>query len=250
MISTIAYIYALCEPGTLVIRYVGKSINPIKRLRNHLCDHSSVRKARWLQSLHNQDKAPHVLILEVVNEAYWKEAECFWIAYFRRDGCDLTNHTDGGEGLHNPTEETREKIRSYRKQCFLDQGYKQRIFTPERAEKISKSLSGKPKSAAHVARLPQNQKGYKRNPETVAKVAAMLVGCKHTPETIARMRELHKGNQHGIGNKSRAGQTQSQEERAKKSATLKGRPKSEEHKANIRLAALNRWKKAREQSNE
>jgi len=250
MTKIVAYIYALCEPDTRDVRYVGKSINPIKRLKNYLSDRSSIRKARWLQSLHCQNKAPYILILETVDEVAWEEAERFWISYFRREGCDLTNHTSGGEGLNNPTIETREKIRSSRKQCFLSQDYRKRIFTPERAKKISEALSGRPKSPAHIALLPQNQKGYIRRPEVIAKIAAMQVGRKHSPETISLMREIHKGNQHGIGNKSRAGQIQSLEERAKKSATLKGRPKSEEHKAKLKLAALRRWEKFRKQSNE
>jgi hypothetical protein len=38
------------------------------------------------------------------------EAEMFYIAYFKMLGARLTNSTDGGEGLSNPSEEVRRKI--------------------------------------------------------------------------------------------------------------------------------------------
>src|SRR5437660_1595370 len=100
-------IYALCEPDTKAVRYVGKADSVKARLKNHKNEKRTTRKCRWLASLHRRGLAPVVILLEEVADDSWQTAERRWIAYFRERGCDLCNHTDGGEGLCGASEETR-----------------------------------------------------------------------------------------------------------------------------------------------
>ena len=84
--------------------------------------------------------------------------------------------------------------------------------TPEMAENISKALRGRKHSKEHVAKLPQNQKGFKPNlseetrrkraenarnrivkDETREKCRLIHLGKKKTPEQIAQMREVRLG---------------------------------------------------------
>jgi hypothetical protein len=49
-------------------------------------------------------------ILETGTGLGWQEADRKWIKTFRESGADLVNATDGGDGLCNPSVETRAKI--------------------------------------------------------------------------------------------------------------------------------------------
>jgi predicted GIY-YIG superfamily endonuclease len=53
------YVYALCEPSTGEIRYVGKSRNPVQRLAGHLT--STGRVGSWIATL---ESVPVVRVLE------------------------------------------------------------------------------------------------------------------------------------------------------------------------------------------
>lgn len=93
------YIYALQDPITDEIRYVGKSINPEERLKyhiKHLKREANTWKSRWITKLLNQGLSPQLIILEEV-VGRWQEAEMFWIAYLKSIGCRLTNLTEGGD---------------------------------------------------------------------------------------------------------------------------------------------------------
>ena len=189
------------------------------------------------------------MVLDVVPDSEWQDAERRWITRFRDLGVDLTNLTDGGEGLHNASAETRAKLAAIREAAWSDPETRERLLntlrSPERRAKISAALRGRKKSPEHVAKLPQNQPGWPHSPEWRAKVAESQRGRKHSPETLAKLSALNKGNRYGLGNRSRSGQQISEEERRKHSEALKGRPKSTEHREKIRQGALARWARQR-----
>lgn len=96
------WIYALCDPNTLRVRYVGKSNNPKERLSGHLSERSlraGNEKNAWLKSLLLQGLRPVLIILQEITHGCWAEAERAWICLFRMQGCSLTNTSDGGEGV-------------------------------------------------------------------------------------------------------------------------------------------------------
>lgn len=254
MDSEVAQIYALCEPGTVNVRYVGKSKTLRGRLKSHKNDKGSTRRSRWIRSLKRAGKEPTCIVIdEVPNnpKESWEKAEVKWIKFFRSMGFDLTNHTRGGDGLSGLCEESRRKLSAIQKKRLENPEYRKKIFTPERSKKISESLRGKKKTKKHVAKLPQNQKGYKRN---------------LSEETKSRLSEAGKGN------KRRLGKTHFEEDRKRISEGLKsspnrkraqklseshkkaigkaqaGKEKTEEHKEKMRQAALKRWQKVREES--
>lgn len=94
------YIYALSDPTTSEVRYVGKTINLRKRYLKHLnpsskCKHCSA----WIQGLLKEGLEPNQQVLETLSpDACWEPVEQKWIAYYKAAGCDLTNITAGGEG--------------------------------------------------------------------------------------------------------------------------------------------------------
>lgn len=95
------YIYALCEPETGEIRYVGKANNLRRRMKQHLVNYDSEKtpKAAWLSKLGATGRLPLLRVLEQVPIEDWPRAECDWIATLKAQGCNLTNLKNGGDGV-------------------------------------------------------------------------------------------------------------------------------------------------------
>ena len=129
----------------------------------------------------------------------------------------LLNLTDGGEGLSNPSDSTRKKMRdnnlsgitgmlgkqhsAITKQQMSDSA-KKRGFSEEHRKKISESLKGKKedpevgkrrgKSISEAKKGKSNgREGMKHSEETKAKISAQK-GWKHTEETKQKMRGPRK----------------------------------------------------------
>lgn len=243
-------IYALGEPDDGRVRYVGKAIKPESRFKSHLNEWGYTRKCRWVFRVKRQGKIPRLLILAQCTEANWEQMERLWIRVFRACEPDLLNHTDGGEGLSNFTPAMRKRISDHQKQLWKDPAHRARLITPERAAKISKALSGKKKSAGHVAKLKQNQPGFVRNlsEESLASMKEKLKGNKHalgmihTEETRRKISVRLQGNQHTKDRKIAA------HEKLAKSKTLLGRTKTAEHKAKIAAGLRRRWENPKPRS--
>jgi hypothetical protein len=99
-------IYALADPRTGEVRYVGKTT---QKTRIRLAMHISHAKNRaetsrgcwvthWVNSLLNLDMRPEIFDLEIIPEnGDWTEAECFWIDVMKSWGFNLCNIRAGGE---------------------------------------------------------------------------------------------------------------------------------------------------------
>lgn len=85
------YIYALVDPLTRLVHYVGKANNPELRFTQHLRDEDNKSKAEWIQSLHVQKQTPTLNILEEVSQIKAFEREAWWITYYQNLGHPLTN---------------------------------------------------------------------------------------------------------------------------------------------------------------
>lgn len=120
---TPAYIYALADPRTGDVRYIGKSIKPVARWRRHRKDQTNSRRGRWIRRLAQENLEPLLYILEgpCVN---WEEAERRWIAfYLDTEGIVLTNLTEGGDGLRGALDETRTRMSLAGRARFARTGY-------------------------------------------------------------------------------------------------------------------------------
>lgn len=106
------FIYALCEPGTRTIRYIGKSNSPEDRFQAHL--RRSVKNkshlGSWLRKLKADEKEPALVILKEVLVEDWADEEARYIRSAKILGFKLVNSTDGGEGINNPSVETRKLL--------------------------------------------------------------------------------------------------------------------------------------------
>ena len=110
-------IYALCEFPSQKIRYIGKTVQP---LRLRLAAHVRVSRktprlpvGRWIAKRERDGKNICIKWIETIDDSSgWAEREAYWIAFYRSNGERLLNLTSGGEGLpgHRFSNEHKERI--------------------------------------------------------------------------------------------------------------------------------------------
>ena len=76
MSMRLSFIYALCDPETGEIRYIGQSVDPGHRFYQH-CNPDDTPKGRWIGSLRRKGLLPEMRILDTVprKDAYTREEE-------------------------------------------------------------------------------------------------------------------------------------------------------------------------------
>lgn len=216
------FIYALCEPGTRTIRYIGKTNNPKKRFKEHVnwSSRATTYLGRWLGSLKSP---PEMITIREVDTNGCQE-EIKYIDLGRRLGLALVNATNGGEGTLGfyPSKETREKLSAARKG---------RRLSEETKIKMGESKRGKPRSLETRAKISASKRGvsygYIHSPETRAKISAANIGRvipplssearakisranrgrKHSPEARAKISAANRGANHPLFGKRHSVET-------------------------------------------
>lgn len=88
-------VYALCDPETFEVYYIGCSLDVQRRYLNHFQKSqrkSTTPKHLWLDYLRTQGSLPVLLILEEnLKETDRWEREAYWITYYHKIGAPLTN---------------------------------------------------------------------------------------------------------------------------------------------------------------
>jgi group I intron endonuclease len=178
------YIYGLIDPINNEIRYVGKSVNPIMRLRKHISErfkHDSY-KDRWIRKIISNDTKPEIIIIDEVLNDNWCFWEQFYISYFKMVGARLTNSTIGGDQPPST---------------------KGRKHSDETKKKMSQNKSGKPipwlnekpRSVEHQNNLTKSLKGKKS--EKTGKTYEEIYGVNEGIKLKVKLSEAHKGKYSG-----------------------------------------------------
>ena len=230
-------IYALKDPLSGEIRYVGWSFNPERRLNQHL---SAARKgvqthnAAWLRKLLSLGRKPDVQILESGDGSPF-QAEISWIARMKHQGCRLTNLTNGGDGLFGASASTRAKISRLKSGVKHSEAARARMSegcrSSERARawlgtlhfqnrgrkktalqraRSSEAIRNSPRAQAHIAALSVSNRGRACSRETRDKIRKALTGRTLSLEHRIRL---------SIANGRR---TSTAESRVKTSLAMKG----------------------------
>ena len=141
------------------------------------------------------------------------------IRCFKRMGVELTNQTDGGDGLCSPSEETRRKMSVSRRLVLQNPAARARIFDAARLAVARPDVRRKMSIAATGRRL---------SAEAREKVRAAATGRRHTAETRELLSRI------GVGH------VVTQATRQKLSLALRGRPVAATTLANLRSMATRR----------
>lgn len=191
-----AFVYALCEPGTRTVRYIGLTYDVPMRVKQHITDtikqHTYV--GRWLSGVVKSEKAPEVIVLSEVSREEGPAEEIRFIRNARMLGMRLTNATDGGEGVINPSEETREKESRAKKRMYEER--------PELREKFVRLMKrcwkdpkfrAKRKKTLMANRTPEWRRNFSAvmkaknsQPQVRAKISAAVKARWTDPEYRAR----------------------------------------------------------------
>ena len=240
MVKRTTFIYTLSDPSSMEVRYVGKTVDPKQRLRQHI--HSSKKRylSSWIKSLAINGKSP---LMEVIDQSDddWESLERFYISYFKFLGVRLTNLTDGGDGQHGRvvSQESRMKMRlshlgrrtSESTRLALSKALTGRVLSKETRDKISKANTGK--------KLPPLSVDRKN------KISKSLLGRSMSLKTKMALRRANAGRKMSAETKKKIGEANSNkvftiEHRTAISSALMGKkkpPRSEAHMEN--------WKKSR-----
>jgi hypothetical protein len=185
------YIYALAEPESGEVRYVGKTVRtPEERLRNHIAGsrntNSTIRIHRWLRKI---NVPPQLFIIESVPEDELDDAERHWIFVMRMIGCQLTNLTQGGDGgtmMGEALETITKKARSPESRAKKSADAKARWASPEFHTKLTEiRRNRKAVPPGTYSKIAESQRGKKASPETRAKLSEIHYKRWHTPEAEA-----------------------------------------------------------------
>lgn len=207
------FIYALCEPGTRTIRYIGKANDPAFRFKQHLRQsvQAKTHLGNWLRSLLGEK--PNLIVLREVPDEHREIAEERYIRLARGLGMKLVNGTDGGDGCYNPTPETRAKMGGGNRG---KKGKNHPAF----------GLTRSPETRAAIA---EGQSGEKNHQFGKCGPLSSTYGYVHTSESRALMSAAKKGK------------CPSDAALAAASAATKGVPKSAEHNAKNSAAQKRVW---------
>ena len=168
-------IYCLCDPLSNKVRYVGKTINLYDRIKKHYKNSELKNKTHknvWILSLIKKGQRAKILIVEECESSeQLNEMEIKWIKYFRDNGYDLTNGTDGGTGG---------------------------LLSPESIQKMSNSKRGKKHTEEHKKRISDGNKGRIVTEETRKKIGLAHKGKIISEETKKKFSISHKGKFRGI----------------------------------------------------
>lgn len=201
------FIYALKDPGDASIRYVGFTSKSLKaRLTSHLKDRNPSHRKNWITSLKAKQQRPIIELVADISLDEWGLEERKWIKHFKDIGCELVNHTEGGEGIlgFRHSAETRE---------FLRQNTLKQFESPEARAAVSRQHAGKAIGEEHKkvvgVAAKKRWKLYRESGASMSKEARAILREKATGRVV------------------------SDETKVKLSAVGKGKPKTAEHRAKL-----------------
>jgi group I intron endonuclease len=207
------YIYGLWPPGVEKIpvncRYVGKAVDVARRFKSHLerSRNPRVHCHCWVKSLLDSGVKPVINVIAIVPNRVASQCEINVISLYKKFGANLTNLTDGGEGMlgHFVSDETRAKMSLSKIGNTCSLGHK---HSTETKRKISAGNTGKFVSEETRKKMSTSKIGDKhpmyhkhRSEESNAKTSNSMIGKTHSREAIIKMSLAKMG--HSVSDETR-----------------------------------------------
>lgn len=148
-----AHIYSLSDPRDGLVRYIGKTIHPNKRLNEHISQSKNSPYfnrpvSKWIGRLLELKIKPQFKILHTVSSDKWTDTEIEFIAHYKQF-CNLLNSNSGGYGNNNPSEDVRKAI-SLRTKGKLNPFYGRKHTNEAKRKMRASTLLEKPKTKEHM----------------------------------------------------------------------------------------------------
>jgi len=180
-----SYLYYLADPRTDEVRYVGWTVDTMRRLKTHQKPKAKDKsyRANWVRSLIRDGVAPRLVVKVVLqDEAEAKAAEVRAISVLRARGYRLVNGTVGGDGLSSAswTPELRNRVGA--SHADIPAWNKGRAWSPEERKVLSVAHRGKPMLPQTRQALLAANTGRVVSAATREKLALAKVGFRHTEE--------------------------------------------------------------------
>lgn len=187
----LSVIYGLYDPENQIVRYVGQTVSPKKRLKDHVseanCNIRFNRKNNWIRSVLKEGRRPEMMILEEVedhNQEALDRAERFHIAQLLDCGFDLTNATDGGSETWRVAEETVKHLKSRPRKpvseetkAKMSRSQKERIANdPLARQRMRQAWFDSPNTRPPVHSYGEDVKGAKLTYDAVASIRKRMRG--------------------------------------------------------------------------
>lgn len=91
-------VYLLLDPVEYTVRYVGISVNPEKRLDQHMKGGQGRPEMReWIRNLEAMGMRPEVKVVSWCTPDQWAHQERLWIKWIRGQGAIYNIHAGGGK---------------------------------------------------------------------------------------------------------------------------------------------------------
>jgi len=158
-------IYALIDPRDKKPRYIGQSLDPYTRLRNHLASPHSTDLRSWFYELRIQSKERDIIILEWVETIHAWEREKFWIQHGTNKGWKLLNRNgkpldiEKHRSLGRWLKKIRQELKSFQKELREQYG---------KSKKVMRSLD-KIEQDIDMLRCALDSEIFKENPRSNSK---------------------------------------------------------------------------------
>ena len=166
------------------------------------------------------------IIDQADNKTTLDEKERYWIKYYDCRNPKGYNFTDGGDGLTNPSEETRQKIRDTktRNPYFYTEEQKQKLRKPHRPfSEETKQKMRKPKSKETKLKMRE----YQQRPEVKKMHRDAMIGNKFalgnriSPEIIAKRSIKLSGKNNGMYGKHHTEETKEKIRKTKETRAVR-----------------------------
>jgi hypothetical protein len=91
-------IYKILNPDTLEVKYIGKTTEALnRRLNKHIHNRGKTIMSKWCLKYKLLNKRPIIQLIERITFDKWEEREKYWISYYKNQGYNLLNITEGGD---------------------------------------------------------------------------------------------------------------------------------------------------------
>jgi hypothetical protein len=175
------YIYILKCPFTGEVRYVGKAKSLKPRLRQHI--HEAQRgdrshKCAWIRKVLRNGGRPVIETDRQLDaDECWKQVERERIAFYKAQGCRLTNSTDGGDGEGPLPDDIRAELSRRSKEYFA---------SPEARRRQSEMMKRLCSNPEWLAERTAAQRALRGTPEWKAAQSARSKALWADPEYRAK----------------------------------------------------------------